>query len=63
MDLELAAHAARIHLDLGMLHRRTGDRTRARDHLTTALAMYRELDTPFWVAKVEAETAQLTDRR
>ncbi len=31
---------------------------RPRRPLATAMAMYRELDTPFWAAKVDAETGR-----
>jgi tetratricopeptide (TPR) repeat protein len=43
------------HLGLGQLYRRTGDRVKAQDHLTTAATMYREMDMSFWLEKAEAE--------
>ena len=43
------------HLGLGTLHRRTGDLVRAREQLTTAATMYREMDMGFWLEKAEAE--------
>ena len=46
---------AHCHLGLGKLHRRTGQRDRAREHLATATAMYREMDMRFWLEQAEAE--------
>ena len=46
---------AHCHLGLGRLYRRTGDHVKAHEHLTTASAMYREMDMGFWLA--QAETA------
>jgi len=46
---------AHCHLGLGTLYRRTGKREQARDHLTTATAMYREMDMRFWLEPAEAE--------
>ena len=40
---------AHCHLGLGRLHRATGDGARAREHLVTAAAMYREMDMRFWL--------------
>ena len=31
------------------------DREQARDHLTTATAMYRDMDIRFWLTKAEEE--------
>jgi tetratricopeptide (TPR) repeat protein len=47
--------AARCHLGLGKLYRRTGQREQAREHLTTAATMYREMDMRFWLEQAEAE--------
>jgi tetratricopeptide (TPR) repeat protein len=46
---------AHCHLGLGKLYRRTGKREQAREHLTTATAMYREMDMRFWLEQAEAE--------
>jgi len=46
---------ARCHLGLGKLSRRTGQREQAREHLTTATTMYREMDMRFWLEQAEAE--------
>ncbi len=48
----LVAHG---HLGLGRLYGRTGKRDRAREHLATATAMYREMDMRFWLEQAEAE--------
>ncbi len=39
------------------LYRRTGDRAKAGEHLTTASTMYREMDMGFWLEKAEAASA------
>jgi tetratricopeptide (TPR) repeat protein len=46
---------AHCHLGLGKINRRTGNREQADAHLATATTMYREMDMPFWLEKVEAE--------
>jgi len=46
---------AHCHLGLGELDRRTGKRKQAREHLTTAATMYREMDMRFWLEQAEAE--------
>jgi hypothetical protein len=46
---------AHCHLGLGKLYRRTGDDTKAAEHLTTATTMYREMDMGFWLEKAETE--------
>ena len=47
---------AHCHLGLGKLFRRTGSREQAREHLTTAAAMYREMDMRVWLMQATAET-------
>ncbi len=47
--------AARGHLGLGKLYRRTGKPEQAHEHLTTATSMYREMDMRFWLEQAEAE--------
>jgi hypothetical protein len=42
-------------LGLGKLYRSTGHHQRAHEHLTTATAMYREMDMRFWLEQAEAE--------
>jgi class 3 adenylate cyclase/tetratricopeptide (TPR) repeat protein len=45
---------AHCHLGLGKLSRRTGKREQAREHLTTATTMYRDMDMLFWLEQAEA---------
>ena len=52
-DLSMRPLAAHCHLGLGTLYRRTGADPRAQEHLTTAEAMYREMDMVFWLEKAE----------
>jgi len=47
---------AHCHLGLGKFYRRAGKREQAREHLTTATTMYREMDMPFWLAAADAES-------
>ncbi len=51
---------AHCHLGLGKLYRRTGRLDEAREHLTTATTMYREMDMRFWPEKAEAELQALS---
>jgi tetratricopeptide (TPR) repeat protein len=53
-ELGMRPSAAHCHLGLGELYRRAGDGVNAREHLTTAATMYREMDMGFWLAKAEA---------
>jgi hypothetical protein len=46
---------AHCHLGLGKLYARTDKREEAREHLTTATAMYREMGMTYWLEKAEAE--------
>jgi hypothetical protein len=46
---------AHCHLGLGKLQQRSGKQQEAREHLTTATTMYREMDMRFWLEKAEAE--------
>jgi len=46
---------AHCHLGLGKLYRRNGRREEAREHLTKATTMYREMDMRLWLTQAEAE--------
>ena len=46
---------AHCHLGLGKLYRRTGKREQARERLTTATTMYREMGMTYWLEQTEAE--------
>jgi hypothetical protein len=50
---------AHCHLGLGKLSRRTGQREQARDHLTTATTMYRDMDMRFWLEQAETALMEL----
>jgi hypothetical protein len=50
---------AHCHLGLGKLYRRTDQRDKAREHLTTATTMYREMDMRFWLEQPETEVRAL----
>jgi branched-chain amino acid transport system permease protein len=47
------------HFGLGKVYLPTSKRDQARDHLTAATTMYREMDMPFWLEQAEAEMRQL----
>lgn len=59
---ELCMHplVAHCHLGLGKLHSRSGDRTRAKEHLATATTMYREMDMGLYLAEAEAVLVPLS---
>jgi class 3 adenylate cyclase/tetratricopeptide (TPR) repeat protein len=50
--------AARCHLSLGLLHRKTGRADEAHEHLTTATAMLRDMGMAYWlkIARAALET-------
>ncbi|HEU4371765.1 MAG TPA: adenylate/guanylate cyclase domain-containing protein [Methylomirabilota bacterium] len=58
VELALRPEAAHCHLDLGMLYRRTDKSEEAREHLTAATSMYRDMGMTYWGKRAEAE--QLT---
>ncbi len=62
-ELGMRPLQAHCHLGLGKLYRRTGDRKQAQQHLTTATAMYREMDLRFWLEQAEAELSQRSRER
>jgi hypothetical protein len=47
------------HLGLAKLYHRTDKREPAREHLTTAMTMYREMGMTYWLENAEAEMAEL----
>jgi DNA-binding NtrC family response regulator/tetratricopeptide (TPR) repeat protein len=49
----------RCHLGLGILYRRADGAVMGLEHLTTALAMFREMGMPFWAHKAQSELACL----
>jgi uncharacterized protein HemY len=54
-ELGMRPLVAQCHLDLGKLYRRIGKHEDAKEHLTTATAMFRDMDMTYWLAKLEAE--------
>jgi tetratricopeptide (TPR) repeat protein len=56
--LDMRPTVAHCHFGLGKLHRHRGDREQAHEHLTTAMAMYREMDMTYWPEQAEAELRQ-----
>src|SRR5262245_23693586 len=57
-ELGMRPLLAHCHLGLGKLYRRIGTRESAREHLTTATSMYREMGMSFWLEKAEAEQGE-----
>ena len=58
-ELGMRPLVAHCHLGLGKLYRRTGEGARAREHLSTATTMYREMGMRFWLERAEAERKEL----
>jgi tetratricopeptide (TPR) repeat protein len=50
---------AYCHFGLGKTYRRRGNREQAEAHLTTAMAMYREMGVTYWLEQATAEMRQL----
>jgi tetratricopeptide (TPR) repeat protein len=57
-ELGMRPLIAHCHLGLGKLYRRTSEHGQAREHLTNATAMYREMDMTYWLEQA-AEMAAL----
>jgi hypothetical protein len=51
---------AHCHLGLAKLYPRAGQPEQAREYLTIATTMYREMDMRFWVEQAGAEGRELT---
>ena len=58
-ELGMRPLVAHCHLGLGKLARRADQREQAREHLTTAAAMYREMEMQFWREQADAALAEL----
>jgi tetratricopeptide (TPR) repeat protein len=58
-ELGMRQQAARCHLGLGKLYRRTGRRQQAQEHLTTTTRLFREMDMRFWLEQAEAAMREL----
>ena len=50
---------AHCHLGLGKLYRRTDKREQAREYLTTATTMYRDMGMTYWLEQAEVEMRSL----
>jgi tetratricopeptide (TPR) repeat protein len=53
-NLGMRPLVAHCHRGLGTLSRRTGDQTKAHEHLTTAKTMYREMGMDFWLEQMDS---------
>jgi tetratricopeptide (TPR) repeat protein len=51
--LDMRPLEAHCHVSLGRLYRRTGNPEQAREHLTTARAMYGEMGMTHWLERLE----------
>jgi tetratricopeptide (TPR) repeat protein len=58
-ELGMRPLVAHCHLGLGKHNRRSGNRGQAKEHLTIATAMYREMGMIYWPEQAEAELGQL----
>ena len=58
-ELGMRPLVAHCHRGLAKLYRRTGKQEQARDHLTTATTMYREMDMRFWLEQAESQMKEL----
>jgi tetratricopeptide (TPR) repeat protein len=61
--LGLRPHAARCHLGLGALYTRTGRPEQSEEHLATALAMFREMEMPYWIEEADGALQALRETR
>jgi tetratricopeptide (TPR) repeat protein len=52
-ELEMRPLVAHCHFGLGRLYRRTGKPEQAQEHLSTAMAMYGEMEMTYWLEKLE----------
>ena len=57
-ELEMRPTVAHCHLGLGRLYRRTGDESKAKEHLASAAVMYREMDMRSYLVRAEREASQ-----
>jgi hypothetical protein len=58
-ELGMRPLVAHCHLGLAKLYRRTAQREQAREHLTAATTMYREMEMRLWLEQAEAESKAL----
>ena len=58
-ELGMRPLVAHCHLGLGTLYAAIGQREQARTVLSTAIALYRDMDMTFWLPQAEAALAQV----
>jgi tetratricopeptide (TPR) repeat protein len=58
-ELGMRPLQAHCHLGLGALYGRTGQRQQAHTELSTAIALYRNMEMQFWLPQAEAALAQV----
>jgi tetratricopeptide (TPR) repeat protein len=61
-ELGMRPLQAHCHRGLGTLYAATGQREQARTALSTAIALYRDMDMTFWLPQTEAALAQVEGR-
>ncbi len=54
VELGMRPLVAHCHYGLGALYQRARQAEQAQHHVASAAALYREIDMPFYVAKVES---------
>jgi tetratricopeptide (TPR) repeat protein len=59
-ELRLRPLVAHCHFGLAKLHQQTKKREQAQEHLSTAIAMYREMGMRFWLERAEVEVRRLS---
>jgi Flp pilus assembly protein TadD len=59
-ELAMRPQTAHCHLGLGRHYQRIGEHDSARQHLSAALSMYREMHTRYWPEQAEAELNRLS---
>ena len=58
-ELGMRPLQAHCHLGLGTLYAALGQREQARTVLSTAIALYRDMDMTFWLPQAEAALGQM----
>jgi hypothetical protein len=53
MELGMRPLVAHCHFGLAKLYRQTSNREQAREHVTTAATMYRDMNMQFWLEQAE----------
>jgi tetratricopeptide (TPR) repeat protein len=62
-ELGMRSLQAHCHRGLGALYSQTGQSEQARAELSTAIAMYRDMEMTFWLPETEAALAEVGSRR